>query len=92
MAALLGAAIPIVSIWVNLVSCCVANCREQTSFPLSPTAASSRKAAIHAQFNQWLQSIRHSDILTTSRYINVNSKKLSEAVERFQHLALHITA
>ena len=40
-----------------------------------------RKTAIHAQFSQRLQSIRHSDILTTSRYIDVNSKKLSEAVE-----------
>jgi hypothetical protein len=51
-----------------------------------------RKTAIHAKCSQRLQSIRHSDILTTSRYIDVNSKKLSEAVERFQHLALHITA
>ena len=40
-----------------------------------------RKTAIHAKRSQRLQSIRHSDILTTSRYIDVNSKKLSEAVE-----------
>ncbi|MDB9720191.1 hypothetical protein OAA66_05000 [Planktomarina temperata] len=41
----------------------------------------SRKTAIHAKRSQRLQFIRHSDILTTSRYIDVNSKKLSEAVE-----------
>jgi hypothetical protein len=46
-----------------------------------PRSASSRKTAIHAKCSQRLQSIRHSDILTTSRYIDVNSKKLSEAVE-----------
>jgi len=51
-----------------------------------------RKTAIHAQFNQWLQSICHSDILTTSRYINVNSKKLSEAAQRFKHWPLHKAA
>ena len=51
-----------------------------------------RKTAIHAQFNQWLQSIRHSDILTTSRYIDVNSKKLSEAAQRFKHWPLHKAA
>jgi hypothetical protein len=51
-----------------------------------------RTAAIHAQFSQRLQSIRHSDILTTSRYIDVNSKKLSEAAQRFKHWPLHITA
>jgi hypothetical protein len=51
-----------------------------------------RTAAIHAQISQRLQSIRHSDILTTSRYIDVNSKKLSEAAQRFKHWPLHITA
>ena len=51
-----------------------------------------RIADIHAQFSQRLQSIRHSDILTTSRYIDVNSKKLSEAAQRFKHWPLHITA
>jgi len=51
-----------------------------------------RKTAIHAQFNQWLQSIRHSDILTTTRYIDVNSKKLSEAAQRFKHWPLHKAA
>ena len=51
-----------------------------------------RIADIHAQFSQRLQFIRHSDILTTSRYIDVNSKKLSEAAQRFKHWPLHKAA
>ncbi|MDC1527060.1 hypothetical protein N8386_02840 [Planktomarina temperata] len=72
--------------------CCAREALLRQQHAQTSMSGKSRKTAIHAQFNQWLQSIRHSDILTTSRYINVNSKKLSEAAQRFKHWPLHKAA